>query len=129
MTTIDIEPYRAFWQKRAKATLPPEMYPQRENGRAEANRLAKILVEEFGVERVYLFGSYAWGITLRPNSDLDLAVVGLEGAKFWRAYGRLEKATTYAFDLVELDGLPHYLHSRILESEILLYDGSKSFTV
>ena len=58
------------------------MRPQLENGRAEAKRLAQILAEEFGVERVYLFGSYAWGVTLHPNSDLELAVVGLEGKKF-----------------------------------------------
>ena len=120
MTTIDIEQYRAFWQKRAKATLPPEMRPQLENGRAEAKRLAQVLVDEFGVERVYLFGSYAWGITLRPDSDLDLAVVGLEGMKYWEAIGRLEELSSCLFDLIPLDSLNLPLRNLILEHGIRL---------
>ena len=123
MTTINIEPYRAFWQKRAKATLPPEMRPQLEAGRAEAKRLAQILVDEFGVERVYLFGSYAWGVILHPDSDLDLAVVGLEGMKYWEAIARLETMTSYTFGLADLETLPYYLHNRILTSGIELHNG------
>ena len=54
MAIIDLEQYRAFWRKRSQAKMNPEMIPQLESGRAEAKRLAQVLVDEFGIKRVYL---------------------------------------------------------------------------
>jgi len=127
MTTNVIPPeklaeYRAFWKRRNQVQLTPEMRAAAEAARAEAKRLAQILAVEFGVKRVYLFGSFAWGFEIRPDSDIDLAVEGLPPRQYLKAYGRLEKATRYAFDLVPLEQAKPRLHGRILKSGMLLYD-------
>ncbi len=124
MAHIDVAPYRAFWRKLAKAELTPEMRAAAEKARAEARRLAKILAEEFGVERVYLFGSFAWGNKVRPDSDIDLAVEGLLPRQFFKAYGRLEEATRYAFDLVPLEKATPRLRKLILKRGMLVYDSA-----
>jgi predicted nucleotidyltransferase len=122
MTPADLAPYRAFWRKLAKAELTPEMRVAAEKARQEAERLAKILADEFGVERVYLFGSFAWGKVVRPDSDIDLAVEGLPAGKLIKADVRVSNATEYSVDLVRLDSLPSRLHNRVLKSGILLYE-------
>lgn len=116
--------YRAFWKRRNQVQLTPEMRAAAEAARAEAKRLAQILADEFGVKRVYLFGSFAWGFETRPDSDIDLAVEGLPPEKFFKAYGRLENTTRYAFDLVPLEQARSRLRERILKSGIVLYDSS-----
>ncbi len=124
MTPAELAPYRAFWRKLAKAELTPEMRAAVEKARQEAERLAQILADEYGVERVYLFGSFAWGKVVRPDSDIDLAVEGLPPRQFFKAYGRLERATHYAFDLVPLEKARPPLRELILKSGMLLYDSS-----
>jgi predicted nucleotidyltransferase len=42
--------------------------------RQEIQRFADAIATKFGVERIILFGSYAYG-TVTPNSDVDLMVV------------------------------------------------------
>jgi predicted nucleotidyltransferase len=107
MTPAELAPYRAFWRKLA-----------------QAERLAKILADEYGVERVYLFGSFAWGKVVRPDSDIDLAVEGLPPRQFLKAYGQLERATHYAFDLVPLENASSRLREQILKLGMLVYDSS-----
>lgn len=125
MAHVDVAPYRAFWRKLAKAELTPEMRAAVEQARAEAKRLAQILADEFGVERVYLFGSFAWGNKVRPDSDIDLAVEGLPPGKLIKADLRVEKASRYPVDLVKLGNLPGPLRDLILKSGMIVYDKPK----
>jgi predicted nucleotidyltransferase len=122
MTPAELAPYRAFWRKLAQAELTPEMRVAAEKARQEAERLAKILADEFGVERVYLFGSFAWGKVVRPDSDIDLAVEGLPPGKLIKADVRVSDATKYSVDLMRLSSLPTRLRNRVLKSGILLYE-------
>ncbi|WP_324716136.1 nucleotidyltransferase domain-containing protein [Carboxydochorda subterranea] len=55
---------------------------------AVAQQCAAILRREFGVRRVWLFGSLARG-TFGPGSDVDLAVDAIDEGVFLRALGRL----------------------------------------
>jgi predicted nucleotidyltransferase len=55
-----------------------------------------------GAHEVYVFGSAANG-TLRPDSDIDLAVSGLPPALFYRAAGDAMDAMGRPVDLVDLD--------------------------
>ena len=122
MAQVDTAQYRAFWRKLAQAEPTPEMRAAAEKARQEAERLAKILADEFGVERVYLFGSFAWGVEVRPDSDIDLAVEGLPPGKLIKADVRISNASQYQVDLVPLDSLPTNLHNRILKSGIVVYE-------
>jgi len=91
------------------------------DARHEAQRLSQLLAAEFGAKRVYLFGSFAWGPEMLPDSDLDLAVEGLLHGKLVFAHARLSSQSYYTVDLVLLERLPERLRSRILKSGILLY--------
>ena len=59
-------------------------------------------LRRYGAREVYLFGSAATG-TLRPDSDVDMAVEGLPPAVFFRAVGELMHILDRPVDLIDLD--------------------------
>lgn len=67
-----------------------------------ARKAAAVLRQEFGAERVWLFGSLARG-TFDAASDIDLAVDGIEEKAFLRALGRLISLhPDFSVDLVDI---------------------------
>jgi predicted nucleotidyltransferase len=65
-------------------------------------RQAAVALIEAGAREVYLFGSSASGVD-RPESDIDLAVVGLPPESFFRAVGLARRVLKRPVDLVDLD--------------------------
>jgi predicted nucleotidyltransferase len=55
-----------------------------------------------GAREVYIFGSASKG-TMRPDSDVDVAVSGLPPEIFFRAMGKASRALGRQVDLVDLD--------------------------
>ena len=64
--------------------------------------LAAAAVKAAGAREVYLFGSAAAG-TLRPGSDIDLAVAGLPPERFFQAMGDAADPLGHSLDLLDLD--------------------------
>jgi predicted nucleotidyltransferase len=65
---------------------------------------ADVLKTRFGARRVVLFGSLAHAAWFTPDSDVDLAVEGLEGDTYWQAWRLLEELIAVRpVDLVELE--------------------------
>ena len=64
-------------------------------------RAANVL-KGLGAREVYVFGSAATG-TMREGSDVDLAVVGLPPAVFFRAMAEAGVALGRDLDLISLD--------------------------
>ena len=62
---------------------------------------AEILMQD-GCKKVYLFGSLVGG-SFAPDSDIDLATVGLPKERFFAAYGRILSRIRRPVDLVALD--------------------------
>jgi len=62
---------------------------------------ARILREE-GATEVYVFGSAIHG-KMKPDSDIDFAIRGLPPEKFFPAAGKVGRAISHLFDLVDLD--------------------------
>lgn len=55
---------------------------------------ARHLKENYGVRRVYLYGSLVWGGHFTPHSDIDLLVEGLPAeADYWRLLVEVERIT------------------------------------
>jgi predicted nucleotidyltransferase len=87
---------------------PPELTP---NERAERERLLEriretsaVLKTRFGARRVILFGSLAHGAWFTSDSDVDVAVEGLEGDAYWGAWRLLEEMIgDRTVDLVSLE--------------------------
>lgn len=63
---------------------------------------ATAVLKAAGAREVYVFGSAAAG-TMRPNSDVDLAVSGLPPKVFFRAMSDAESALGRSLDLIDLD--------------------------
>ncbi|HAK95998.1 MAG TPA: DNA polymerase subunit beta [Planctomycetes bacterium] len=88
--------------------------------RASARDVARLLVREFGAKRVWLFGSLAAGAGFRRNSDIDLAVEGLDPDDFFRAVGRSLGVSEFSIDLKPMEELPPAWREKILtEGEVL----------
>ncbi len=54
----------------------------------KAGNLAAMLKQKYNVQKIYLYGSLAWG-GFDQHSDLDLFLVGFEG-NYWKALSEAE---------------------------------------
>jgi len=101
-----------------------------EHSSAEARRLAlairrllpalvEVLVGEFGVRRVVLFGSLTKGIAHR-DTDVDLAVEGLAPEQYFAALTRCAEVARRNVDLVPIDeAQPDLLRIITTKGEVL----------
>jgi predicted nucleotidyltransferase len=71
--------------------------------RAAVPLVADVLVREFGVHRVVLFGSVARGAA-RPDSDIDIALEGLPPGQTFHAMARAAEVAGRNVDLVPMEG-------------------------
>lgn len=69
-----------------------------------AEKIAVLLFEKYRVREVYVFGSVV--LPDKPfteHSDIDIAVSGLSGADFFKAWRDLESVGSFRVDLHELE--------------------------
>ena len=59
-------------------------------------------LKEAGCREIFVFGSAASG-EIDPDSDLDIAVRGIEPLRFFETYGELMMRLSRPVDLVDLD--------------------------
>lgn len=102
-TAEDMALYRATTQ-RLKQQEAQEIRLRLERARAVAEQAARLLREQFGAERVVLFGSVARGFIFHARSDIDLGVEGLSDQNFWRAWAALDSlGSEFEIDLADLE--------------------------
>lgn len=119
----DYSRYVEAWKKRA-IERQKELARRKEKASHEAMRLARILVHEYRVQQVYVFGSLVQDDSfLTETSDIDLAVDGLDPKFYFRALGRIQDATKFGVDLVTMESCSDSLKKVILKEGRLLYDG------
>lgn len=83
-----------------------------------AERAAAILKEQFGAQRVILFGSLAHGHWFGPKSDIDLAAEGIQASDFWRAWCALDEIDSdFEINLIAIESASASLQ------EALAYEG------
>ena len=63
---------------------------------------ATAVLKSFGAEAVYLFGSLVDG-TIHTDSDIDMAVSGLDPRHFFQAMGQMLLILPRSLDLIDLD--------------------------
>lgn len=81
------------------------------------------IAEEYGVERVYLFGSYAKGSQV-ANSDIDFRIDGGEITTLFRLaefYEDLKEQIAVPVDVLTTESLEEEFLARIKGEELLLY--------
>lgn len=88
--------------------------------RADAERIARMLVRRFGAKRVYLFGSLLVPDGFREASDIDLAAEGIPAERFIWASADAARATAFPLDLVPLEDCRASLREVVLREGVLL---------
>lgn len=80
------------------------------------------IAKAYGVDAMYLFGSYARG-TAKSDSDLDFRIDKgrVRGLSFARLYCDLEDALDKPIDLVTTNSLDDGFKNSIAEEEVLIY--------
>jgi len=123
MTEVEVAEYRKFWRERAarEAARRRELASQ---ARAEAMRVAEVLVRDFGARRVYLFGSLLQEGRFHERSDVDLAVEGIAPERFFKTWAAVGADVHVPIELVDIDEVGEAMRELILEHGELLCDAS-----
>ncbi len=81
-----------------------------------AKQAAKLLKNEFGAKKVFVFGSLAYEQGYSPWSDIDLAVLGIPAKHFYSAVAAVTSlSSSFKLDLVDLDDCRSSLQKAIEE--------------
>lgn len=116
----ELERYRQTCRQRDAAAQERQREARRQAHR-DARQAAAVLKDEFGADRVILFGSTAREERLSPHSDLDLAVEGLTGMDYYRAVAQVQSVPAQmAVDLVRLESCSPSLRHTIEETGVEL---------
>ena len=79
-----------------------------------AKQSARILRQEFGANKVVLFGSMLQP-KIHEDSDIDLAVWNLSKSDYFQAVGKLQGLSEFAIDLIEAENAPDYIIEAIAQ--------------
>jgi predicted nucleotidyltransferase len=78
-------------RREALPELTPEEHDERERLLGRIKDAAVLVKARFGAKKVVLFGSLAHAGWFVHDSDVDLAVEGLIGDEYWKAWGLVEE--------------------------------------
>lgn len=111
---VDITPKTAAAALVARAQAEEEALIRRADLlRAAVRNAVPMLRQTFGATHVFLFGSLAWG-GFRGDSDIDLAVEGLDAAKCIDITRELERSLGAPVEIFRLESLPVDFRQRIV---------------
>jgi len=90
---------------------------------AQIKNIVMPIAKQYGVEHIYLFGSYARGDAL-PESDIDLRIDEGRICGLFELAGfhvDLEDTLKRKVDVLTTDGLNEKFKKRIAKEEVLIY--------
>ncbi len=102
ITAEQLDSYRQTAVKQAQQRQS-RLIQHYQRGRLIAEQAAVLLKEQFGATQVILFGSMLDVQYIHLQSDLDLAVVGIDERDYLQALARLLDLSDFSIDLVELE--------------------------
>lgn len=109
-----LEEYRRSYCQR-KEEKQKQLMALIKEARAVALSAAQLLKSQFGVSRVMMFGSLTRPLLFHFNSDIDLAVWGLQEKEYYRAVGILQSLhPKIAVDVVRFEEVSPALQEIIL---------------
>jgi predicted nucleotidyltransferase len=126
MDRSDVTPYVTAWRERRRQERE-QLVERLEAGRKAAHRCAQFLARQYGVNRVYLFGSMVGNTLIHQRSDIDLAVEGLSSEDYLHALTELWMLLPPGFelDLVPLEDAFAEMIERIQREGEVLYDAQE----
>lgn len=110
--------YKKCWDRRAikEKALNEHL---RVKAIKSAYKLKDILVKEFAVKKVILFGSVIEKGSFKEDSDIDFAVVGLSKKKYFTALGRLIMESPFNVDIKPIEDASELLKQRIKRGKVI----------
>jgi predicted nucleotidyltransferase len=117
----EFAPYLRAW-RRCLREIESRRRREAERLLAHAIALARLLGEQFNVERGYLFGSLVRG-DFKEGSDIDLGVEGLAPGLYFQALARLYEASPgLHIDLIPLESSD--IQEEIVKEGEVIYERS-----
>jgi predicted nucleotidyltransferase len=114
-----IESWRERWRQERRADVTAA-----QRARTTARRVARLLVRRYGARRVILSGSLARG-DFRRGSDIDLAVEGVPGERFFEASAAAARtAGEFEIDVVPIESATRRYREWLAEEGIVLHGQS-----
>ena len=113
--------YATGWSRRLHVAEERRKRRVREAS-AAAQRCAQLLYDDYGVSKVYLFGSLSKPEGFHDGSDIDLAVAGLPPRLYFKALADLWRQLPPAMklDLVPFEDADPELRKRLLKEGVTL---------
>ena len=114
--TISVSDYTAYMQtaRRRARTWPSDQAERRERAWAAARRAVAFVKELYPTARVRVFGSLLYPDSFGPQSDIDLAVEGIEWPEYLRVWSALEKREPeFEIDLIDVGIVSEGLRAHI----------------
>lgn len=102
LSADQIARYRAGAQQQEQQHQQ-QQWERQQRGLAVARQAAELLKQEFGAQRVRLFGSLLEVRRIRQESDIDLAVDGLDDRRYLEAVAQLLDLSDFSIDLVQVE--------------------------
>lgn len=112
--------YTNYWKNKRnqqKQKLAEEM----QKARQTLEEIKNILIKEFKVTKIILFGSLVKG-NFHQESDIDLAVSGINKNDYFRAFARVNNISNRPVDLKPLEDLEPYFLQKILKYGECIYE-------
>ena len=112
------EGWKSYLEAARRRPAPSKLTPAEWRAREQLlNRIRKAAAEikaRFGAQRVVLFGSLAHAAWFVSDSDVDLAVEGLIGEDYWKAWRLAEEIIgDRPVDLIEIEAASESLRRAI----------------
>lgn len=119
----NIDQYLPAWRRRREEQAAA-VECRLQAARGAADRMSRILVAEYGAERVHLIGSLLRAEDFSSHSDIDLVVTGLEPRLYFKALARIwqELPPGMEVDLIPFEDAAPQLQSLVATEGVLLYD-------
>ena len=103
-----------------KKEIPREQ-DERQRIMERIREVARVLKTRVGARRVILFGSLAHDAWFMPDSDVDIAVEGLQGGDYWEAWRIAEEIIgDRPVDLIEIETASESMKKAIDRHGVLL---------
>ncbi len=90
-----------------------------DNALKEAKRLAKMLTDEFGVEKVYLVGPLTYA-EFKEGMNLELALEGIPEGSYAKALGQLKQSSAFGVELIDIQQTDSWTRRSIAEKGKIL---------
>ena len=119
----EVAPYLAYWKQQREKEKERDR-DAAEKARAILPQLVDLLIHNFQVSQIILFGSLAKE-TFTQTSDIDLAVAGIPTEDYFKAWADLNFCSEFEVDLKPLEELDSHFYQRVMETGKILYESSE----